>query len=70
MRKKQTKPTIQERVDSFALAEQALLKKHKLAKKNVLIFPNHERPPLIGRFAGWILRKVGGRIDTLFIETK
>lgn len=70
MRKKQEKPTIQERVDSFALAEQALLKKSGLAKKNIITFPNHERPPLIGRFAGWMLRKVGGRIDTLFIETK
>lgn len=70
MRKKPTKPTIQERAEAYALAEQELLKKHKLAKKNIIVFPHHEKPPRIGLMAGWVLKKLGGRIDQLFIDKK
>ena len=44
-----------------------LLKKHKLAARPIILFPNGKLP-LLSKIALWIVQKQGGRNDLQFID--
>ena len=68
MRKKTSK-TVQERAEEYVKEEKVLLKKHKIAKKILITFPANG-VPLMGKIAGWLLKRTGARIETMFMDKK
>lgn len=70
MKKKVKASSLSERAELYIKELEALRAKHKLGTRQVIVFPNKEKPPVLGKFAGWVIKKLGGRIDTLFIDKK
>lgn len=66
--KKNPQIVLQARVEKLLKDENALLTKHKLAKKLIVSFPTRRHSPLLGRLGMWLVRRSGGIIDTLYTD--
>ncbi|EKE25866.1 MAG: hypothetical protein ACD_5C00016G0015 [uncultured bacterium] len=61
---------LSKKVNDYLKDNAALLKKHKLASRVVIYFPEGKKPSLISKLAIWILGKSGAGFDTEFTITK
>lgn len=68
MKKEQKKLT--KAIASYLKDNSALLKKHKLMSRVVIVSPQGKKPSLILKFAIWILNKAGAGFDTEFSLVK
>lgn len=61
---------LQERASSYIQEDAKLMQKYKIAKKIVVFFPFHKKPPFLGRIALKLLSWSKGEIDIRFISTE
>lgn len=65
---KKLEPNFRERVSYYIDDEKKLLEKYGLLKHIVVLFPQHRKPPLLGKLAVKLLRWSGGAVDAQFID--
>lgn len=70
MKAKKQELTPDERIKKFQEEEKKLLIESGLVMKEVLVFPEHKKPPIMGKISAWFLKKSGGRIGRIFTTTK
>lgn len=70
--KKDNTLSLNEKVEAFSKDEAKILKKHKLAKRQVVVFPHstNGKVPFMGRLAMKLLKLSKGVITIQFFNTK